>query len=156
VFSNRHYSWKLLGALAVVALLGVVAARRGDAINPMLWRCVAEPRRWEDTRLWIPAARILSVQDAGYEIAAGDPEARVRVVGRAPGKPGDLITLTGTFRSEGPRIEAERSRVYPSRFRLRWLVEIVSVAVALAVLANLARHFLFRPRLLQLEGRDGG
>ena len=156
MFSNRHYRWKLGAAIAAIALLGVLAARRGEAVNPMLWRCVAQPERWQGARLWIPFARIVSVRDASYEIAAGDPEARIRVDGPAPGKPGDLVTLTGTFRADGPRLEPDRSRAFPPRFRLRWLVEAVSIAVVLGVLANLARHFLFRPKLLQVEGDPRG
>ena len=105
MFSNRHYLWKLGAAFAVIAVMGVDAARRGDTINPMLWRCVAEPRRWEGARLWIPYATIVSLREAGYDIATGDPEARIRVDGRAPGIPGDRITLTGTFRADGPRLE---------------------------------------------------
>lgn len=154
MFSNKRYLWKLGAALALIAVMGVSAARRGDSINPMLWRCIAEPARWNDTRLWIPLARIVSLQEASYEIAAGDPEVRLRVEGRAPGAAGDWITLAGTFRAEGPRLDAERSRVLPPRFRLRWLTEAVSVAVLLAVLVNFARHFLFRPKLLQFEKGD--
>ena len=156
MFSNRYHPWKLLAALAAIAALGIVSARRGDRINPTLWRCIAEPERWNDTRLWVPVARITAVRDAGYEIGVGIPEVRIRVDGPVPGKPGDPVTLTGRFRSDGPRLEAERSRVLPPRFRLRWLAEAISVAVALGVLANFSRHFLFRPRLLQVEGETRG
>jgi hypothetical protein len=154
VFSNRYYPWKLGGALALIAVMGVYAARRGERINPMLWRCIAEPQRWKDTRLWLPVARIVSVQAASYEVAAGDPEVRIRVEGRSPGVAGDSITLAGVFRADGPRLEAERARVLPPRFRLRWLAEAVSIAVVLALLANFARHFLFRPKYLQFEKAD--
>ena len=118
MFSNKHYRWKLGGALALIAVLGVYSARKGDSINPMLWRCVAEPERWKDTRLWLPLARIVSVQATSYEVAAGDPEARIRVEGRSPGVVGDAITLAGIFRADGPRLEAERSRVLPQTRRI--------------------------------------
>lgn len=156
MFSNRFYRWKLAAALAAAALMGVYAGHRGQGINPMLWRVVAEPVRWDGNRLWVPQARIVTTGEASYEIAAGDPEARIRVAGPAPGAPGDLISVIGTFRAEGLRLDPERSRVLPPQSRLRWLVEAVSVVTLLAVLADFARHFLFRPRLLQVEGEPHG
>ena len=45
MFSNRGYRWKLGGALALIAVLGVSAARRGETINPPLWRCVVVSAR---------------------------------------------------------------------------------------------------------------
>jgi len=152
VFSNRFYRSKLVAALTLAALLGVYAGKRGESINPMLWRCLTQPERWNHQRLWIPRACIVELRETSYVIAAGEPEARIRIDGPAPGKPGDLISVIGTFRSDGPRLEQERSRILPPQFRLRWLVEAVSVVVALAVLANFARHFLLRPKLLQVEG----
>lgn len=152
MFSNRGYRWKLGAALTVIAILGVAAARWGDSINPALGRCVAEPRRWEGASLWFPAARILSVRETDYEIATG--AAQIRVTGRAPAASGALITLTGIFRADGPRFEPLRTRVLSPHVHLRWLMEAVSIVVALAVLANFARHFLFRPRLLQVERSD--
>lgn len=149
MFSNRHYRLKLAGALVVVALLGVHAAREGDAINPALWRCVVEPDRWQGRTLWIPAAVIVSARDHDFEIVSSD--ARIRVDGRAPGKIGDTVALTGVFRPDGPRLELLRARVLPPHHRFRWLLEAVSVIVVLGVLANFARHFLVRPRVLQVQ-----
>jgi hypothetical protein len=156
VFSNKLFRWKLGAALAAIAVMGVSASHRGSGINPALWRCVAQPERWDKTRLWIPAARIVSVRDSSYDIRSGDPEVTIRVDGAAPAKPDEWIALTGTFRSDGPRLQMERARVLPPRTRLRWLLEAVSVLVALAVLGNLGRHFLFRPRVLQVEGAPRG
>jgi hypothetical protein len=152
VFSNRGYRWKLCGALGVIAMMGVAAALRGDSINPSLWRCVAEPRRWEGASLWFPTARILSVRGSDYDIASG--AAQIRVLGRAPAASGTLITLTGTFHADGPRVDPVRTRVLSPHTQLRWLMEAVSIMVALAVLANFARHFLFRPRMLQVGRSD--
>jgi hypothetical protein len=156
VFSNSLLRWKLGAALATIAVMGVYASHRGDDLNPELWRCVAQPERWNGKRLWLPRARIVSVRDSWYEIVSGDPEAGIRVDGPAPGNPGERISLSGTFQSDGPRLVTERVRVLPPRVRLRWLVEAVSVAVVLAVLANLGRHFLFRPKVLQVEGAPRG
>ena len=156
MFSNKFFGWKFGAALAAIAVMGVYASDRGDDINPALWRCVAQPERWDYTRLWVPGARIVAIRDSGYEIASGDPEVTIRVDGAAPGKLDDRITLTGTFRSDGPRLVTERVRVLPPQTRLRWLVEAVSAVVALAVLANLGRHFLFRPEVLQVEGEPRG
>jgi hypothetical protein len=149
VFSNRHYRLKLGGALLVIALLGVFASRKGNAINPSLWRYVSEPERWRDRPIWLPFATIISVGETDFEIASG--EAEIRVAGPAPAKVGEAITLTAIFRADGPRLEIVRSRVLPPHARLRWLVEAVSVIVALGVLANFARHFAFRPKVLQVE-----
>jgi len=156
VFSNRFFRWKLGAALATIAVMGVYASHRGDGINPGLWRCVAQPHHWNEAHLWLPSARIVSVRESWYEIASGDPEVTIRVDGAAPGKPGDRISWTGTFRSDGPRLLTEQVRVLPPHTRLRWLVEAISVAVLLAVLANLGRHFLFRPKVLQVEGAPRG
>lgn len=152
MFSNRHFGWKLGGALALVAAMGLYGAARADSINPALWRCLAEPDRWSGTRLWLPAARIVAVRSGDFDVGTGDPEVRIRVAGRSPAEAGAVLTLVGTFRAEGPRIDLDRSRILPPHFRLRWVVEAVSVVVALGALANLARHFLFRPRTLQAEG----
>lgn len=149
MFSNRFFRLKLGGALVAIALLGILAARRGNAINPQLYRCVAEPERWKDTRLWLPVARILSVGDSEFRVDSG--EATILVRGRPPAGPGAAVSLTGTFRADGPHLELIRSRVLPPRHRLRWLMEAVSIVVALGVLANFARHFLFRPKVLQIE-----
>jgi len=149
VFSNRYFRLKLAGALIVIALLGISAARRGESINPALWRCVAQPERWNRERLWLPAAVIVSARDADFEIDSG--EVRIRVDGRAPAKVGDAITLTAIFHTEGPRLEMVRGRALPPLSRLRWLVEAVSVVVLLGVLANFARHFAFRPKVVQVE-----
>ncbi len=152
MFSNSLFRWKLGAALATIAVMGVYASHRGEDLKPGLWRCVAQPQRWNEKRLWLPRARIVSSEESWYEIASGDPEATIRVDGAAPARPGEWIALTGTFRSDGPRLLTDQVRVLPPRARLRWLVEAVSVAVVLAVLANLGRHFLFRPKLLQVEG----
>jgi hypothetical protein len=152
VFSNRFYRCKLAAALTLAALLGVYAGKRGESINPMLWRCLAQPERWNNERLWIPRAYIVEVRETSYVIRAGEPEGRIRVDGPAPGKPGDLVSVIGSFRSGGPRLEQDRSRVFLPQFHLRWLVEAISIVVALAVLLNFSRHFLFRPKLLQVEG----
>ena len=152
MFSNRHYRLKLGGALVVIALLGVTAARKGDALNPAVWRCVAEPERWRDQTLWVARAVIVSTRETDFDIDAGD--VRIRVDGRAPGKTGDAVALTGIFRADGPRLDMVKARVLPRHHRLRGLMEAVSVVVALGVLANLARHFLLRPQVLQINRRD--
>jgi hypothetical protein len=149
VFSNRHFRLKLGGALLVIALMGVYAARKGDSINPALWRCVSEPGRWRDSSLWLPYAKILSVRDSEFDIESDD--VTIRVKGRAPAKVGEPVTLTGIFRAEGPYLEMVHSRPLPPHVRLRWLVEAVSVIVVIGVLANFARHFAFRPKVLQVE-----
>jgi hypothetical protein len=152
VFSNRHFRLKLAGALLVIALMGVAAALRGDSINPALWRCVSEPERWRDRPLWLPFATIVSAREGEFEIESG--EVRIRVGGQAPAKPGEAVSLRVIFRAEGPRLDLVRSRVLGPHYRLRWLVEAVSVVVALAVLANFSRHFLCRPQVLQVKAAD--
>ena len=156
MFSNKLFGWKLGAALVAIAAMGVYSSRRGDDLNPALWRCNAQPEEWNETRLWIPNARIVSIRETWYEIASGDPEVTIRVDGAAPGKRDERIALKGTFRSDGPRLVTEKVRVLPPRARLRWLAEAVSVAVVLGVLANLSRHFLFRPKVLQVEGEPRG
>jgi hypothetical protein len=148
VFSNRYFRLKLAGALLLIALQGVYSGRKGESINPLLWRCVAQPERWRDKTL-LMAAVIVSTEATGFEIESG--HARIRVDGTPPGKVHDAVFLTAIFRADGPRLEMIGSRPMPVHYRLRWLVEAVSVVVLLGVLANFARHFAFRPKVLQLE-----
>lgn len=153
MFSNKGYGWKLGAALALIAVLGVYAARKGESINPPLWRCVVEPRRWDNTVLWLPYARVVSVHDAEFEVEATD--AKIRVTGKSPVPVGGRLTLRGIFRADGPRIELIASRPLPPDLgRRRLLMEVVSVLVVLVVIANFIRHFAFRPKVLQVEGVD--
>jgi hypothetical protein len=152
VFSNKGYGWKLLAGLAVIAGLGVLSGKWGDSINPALWRCVVEPRRWNGETLWIPEARILAAGAGDYEISKGD--VRIRVTGAAPGPVGARITLVAVFHADGPTLEARRARLLPEGSASRRLMEIVSGLVLLGVLANLLRHFAFRPDALQVAERS--
>ena len=153
MFSNKGYRWKLGGALALIAVLGISAARRGDAINPPLWRCVVEPAYWDHTPLWLPFARVVSVGNGTFEVAAAD--ATIRAVGSPPGPVGSFVTLRGVFRAEGPRLEVIQSRTLPGNFGLRRrLMEVVSVLVVIGVLINFCRHFVLRPKVLQVEKGD--
>jgi hypothetical protein len=150
VFSNKGFRWKLGSALVVIALLGVYGARRGDTINPPLWRCVVEPARWDNTSLWLPFVQVVSVGAGTFDVSTGD--ATIRVVGPAPGGVGSFVTLRGIFRADGPRIEMIQSRRLPANFGpRRRLMEIVSIIVVLGVLANFCRHFILRPKVLQVQ-----
>lgn len=153
MFSNKAYGWKLGAALLVIAGLGVYAARKGESINPPLWKCVVEPKRWDNTPLWLPFARIASVGESSFEVDA--TEARIRVTGKAPAAVGGTVTLRGVFRADGPRIELIAARALPPDLvGRRRLMEVVSVLVVLVVLANFARHFLVRPKVLQVHSES--
>lgn len=153
MFSNKGYRLKLGGALVAIALLGVLSAQRGEPINPPLWRCIAEPARWNNRELWLPAARILSLRDGGFVIDDGDT--RLAIVGASPARIGERVSLRGTFRADVPRLEMTQARVLPPDLpQRRSLMEVISVLVVLVVLANFARHFLFRPQVLQVK-KDG-
>ena len=148
--SNRHYPLKLGGAILVILLMTGYAGKAATPLNPGLWWCLALPERWNDRTIWLPFARIVSVRESDYEVGA-DEGTRIRVVGRAPAEVGDAITMIAVFRADGPRLEPLRSRVLPRHVRLRWLVEAVSVLVALGVLGNFARHFVIRPKELFVQ-----
>ena len=150
MFGNKGLRWKLAAAVAAIALLGVMAERRGELLNPSLWRCLAQPERWKDRQIWIPGARILSTGPSEHEIQVGD--VRIWVRGPAPADPGDRVSYIAVFRADGPHLEPLKSRKLPGNDRYRWLMEGVSVLIALGVFANFARHFLFRPKFLQVEG----
>lgn len=153
MFGNSRFRLKLGGALVAIALLGVSAARRGQTINPPLWHCVAEPGRWEGKELWLPSGKIVAVRDLGFTVDDGD--VRLRIDGPAPGAIGDRVTLRGTFRADGPHLDLREARILPADLQARRrLMEAVSVLVVLIVLANFARHFLFRPQVLQVKS-DG-
>jgi hypothetical protein len=150
VFGNKGYRWKLGAGLALIAGLGVSAALRGEGVNPSVWRCLASPAIWEGTRIWVPGARIVAVHERDYEIKSGD--ARIRVSGPAPAAVDSRIALIAVFHQDGPSLEPVRTRLLPVNDGLRRLMEGVSILVTLAVLGNFARHFLFRPKVLQVEG----
>jgi hypothetical protein len=150
VFGNKGLRWKLAAAVVAIALLGVMAQRRGELLNPSLWRCLAQPERWKDRQIWIPGARILSTGPSEHEIQVAD--ARIWVRGPAPADPGARVSYIAVFRSDGPHLEPLKSRKLPDNDHYRWLMEGVSILIALGVFANFARHFLFRPKFLQVEG----
>lgn len=150
MFDNRFYRWKLGGSLALIAVMGVYAADHGQGINPMLWRCVAEPARWKDTPVWIPLARVVRVGSTDFDISTGDPQTEIRVVGRSPGQAGERVSLRGIFRAEGPRLDLVAARKIPPHFRFRWLMEGVSLVVGIAVLVNFRRAFQLKLDHLQL------
>jgi hypothetical protein len=149
VFSNKGYRWKLGAAVALIAVLGVYAGNRGDTINPSVGRCLAEPGRWDGAQIWIPAARIVAVHAADYEIESGI--VRVRVAGPAPAPMESRISLIAIFHGAGPLLEQVHSRILPGDERFRLVMEVVSVLVAVAVFANFAGHFLFRPENLYIQ-----
>ena len=153
MFGNKGYCWKLGAALGLIALLGVYAGLRGNTINPSIWRCLSDPRRWEGTRIWVPGARIVAVRDRDYEILAG--AARVRVAGPAPAPAESWISLNAVFHGDGAILEPLQTRILPAQDHSRRVMEVVSVLIALAVLANFGRHFLFRPKILQVNGEAG-
>jgi hypothetical protein len=150
VFGNKGLRWKLAAALTAIALLGILSERRGELLNPSLWRCLAQPERWKDRRIWLPGARILSTGPSEHEIQVGD--VRIWVLGPAPAGLGELVSYIAIFRADGPHLEPLKSRKLPGSDQYRWLMEGVSILIALGVLANFARHFLFRPKFLQVEG----
>jgi hypothetical protein len=150
VFGNRGLRWKLAAALAAIALLGILAERRGDRLNPALWRCLAQPERWDAHSLWIPAARVLSTGPSDHEVLIGT--SRIVVSGPSPAPAGARVSYVAIFRAAGPHLDPLKARTLPDSDLYRWIMEGVSILVALAVLANVARHFLFRPKFLQVEG----
>ena len=151
MFGNRGYAAKLLAGLALIAGFGVLAGSRGETINPSIWRCLAEPGRWDGAEIWVPGGRIAAVRDRDYDLSTGD--ATIRVAGPAPAPRDARISLVAVFHADGPRLDPVRLRPLPAGSLARRIMEAVSIVVFLAVLANFARHFLFRPRLLQAEGR---
>jgi hypothetical protein len=151
VFGNKGLRWKLAAALAAIALLGVYSERRGELRNPSVWRCLAQPERFKDRTLWVPAATVLSTGPAEHMIRTVG-NARIRVNGPAPAAPGTSVAYVAVFRVDGPHLEPLETRTLPASDWRRTVMEVVSVLVALLVLANFARHFLFRPKVLQVEG----
>jgi hypothetical protein len=153
VFSNRAYGWKLGAALFLIAGLGVYAYRKGESINPPVWKCVVEPQRWDNTTLWLPIARIASVGESSFEVDSTD--VRIRVIGKAPAGVDSGVTLRGVFRADGPRIDLIEARALPPDLGgRRRLMEVVSILVVLVVLANFVRHFLVRPKVIQVQRAD--
>ena len=153
MFSNRHFAWKLAAALAAVVLLGLYSERLGDSIHPNLWRCLAQPRRWDGAALWLPRAHVVASDVDGFEIEVDGARARVAPAARVG--PGDTIALTGTYRAAGP-IELTRLKKDPPGEESRRWPMIVSIAVVAFAILNFLRHFSFRPKVIQVEGVEGG
>lgn len=149
MFGNRGYRWKLGAGLAAIALLGISTGIRGESLNPSVWRCLADPQGADGARLWVPSAVITAVHDRDFEILA--EVVRIRVTGPAPAPAGSRISLRAVFHGASPALEPLQIRILPAGNLGRRLMEIVSVIVTLGVLANFTRHFLFRPRVLQVE-----
>ena len=150
MFSNKGYAWKLTAALTVVAGLGIFSAVRGESIHPALWRCLAEPARWDGTELWLSDARVLSSDTRGFEIEYRG--ARAFVVPAGGVGPGDRVSLTGTFQAAGRVIRLDKLDKSSEAKGPRLLSEIVSVLVLALILLNFLRHFAFRPKVVQAEG----
>lgn len=148
LFSDRAWGWKVAAALAVIAGLGLLSERQGRRINPAVWRCVAQPARWDGTPLWLPRVQVVEVAPDAYVIE--QDRVRLTVRGAPPVPAGTWIELRGLFRAEGPRLDPQRVRV-PGPGR-RWVVEAVSLAVLALVLANFLRHFRSRPSAVQAKG----
>ena len=152
MFSNKALKWKLAAALAVVAGLGILSAVRGNPIHPALWRCTAQPKRWDGAELWLSGSRVLASDAGGFEIE--HQYARARVVPAAPVAAGDIVDLTGTFQARGSVILLGKVKVVPPAAGQRLLSEAVSLAVLALILLNFLRHFAFRPGAVRVEGVD--
>jgi hypothetical protein len=62
------------------------------------------------------------------------------------------VAYVAVFRADAPHLEPVETRTRPATEWRRQLMEVVSILIALLVFANFARHFLFRPKVLQVEG----
>lgn len=149
MFGNSLYGWKLLGACGLLALLGAQARRRGLDVDPHLWECLAEPGRRDGAALLLRQARVLSVREAEFRIEVEGQEVLVR--GSAPVQPGDLGSLEATFESRGPALRLVRWQTDPRPGAAGKLLFALQVATLAGVLLNFARHFSFRPSVLQAE-----
>lgn len=149
MFGNRGFGLKLGAGLAVAAAFAAYSGWRGAGVKPAPWRCVAEPDKWDGRTLWVPSACVLWVRPDAFGVVAQDVPLTVRGSGVSEG---DQIEFLGTFRASGPRVDLVRARVLPPHARLRWVVEVVSLAVLAFVLLNFVRHFRYRPGALQGRG----
>jgi hypothetical protein len=152
IFDDRAWGAKLAAALALVVGLGVLSAVRGDSLKPALSRCLAEPQRWEGTRLWIPGGLVAEAGTSDWILSADDRT--VRVEGPPPGPRGTSVSVAGTFRASGPALADARASRRPASPWTRRAMEAASLVVALLVLANAARAFRLDPARLRMERRD--
>ena len=152
MFGNKGFGWKLAGALTLIAVLGVFCNLRAEAVRPSLTRCLAQPARWDGAKLWIPSGTIVSTGRGEYHLSA--VHLTLRVEGPAPAAPGTRIGVQGTFRAADRTLVPAHTRVLAAEGPQRGWMEAISVLVAILILANFIRHFMFRPKALQLEGRD--
>lgn len=152
LFGNRRLGWKLAAALAAIAGLGLLSWAKGRSIHPSLWRCMAQPARWDGAGVWLSPALVTASDAGGFEIEMAG--VRARVAPAAPVAPGETVALTGTFTAQGPLIRAKEVRKVAESSGSRTLSVAVSIAAVLLVLLNFLRHFAFRPKVAQVEGVD--
>lgn len=151
MFDDRRLGWKLAAALGTVLLLAAWAGFLGRSVNPALRYCLSKPEAWDGTEVRL-AGPVLDGTDEGFVLRSPDG-LRVRVRSTEHPSPGTHVEVAGTFRADGPRLDADRLRMLPSTDR-RWLVETVSIAVLLLLLLNFRRRFSFHPDALQARRRD--
>ncbi|GEM_PF-3232279 len=142
MFGNRGLFWKAIAAAGVFAAACWYCHREALEINPGIRRARVRSPRFEGSTLWIPSARVESVEGDHFVIRASDLDVRVR--GRIEGlRVGDTVAVTGAYRSNPPTLEMERGR----RVRVpnwRRIVEVVSLLVLGAVLWLFFRRFRAR------------
>ena len=152
MFSNRFFKTKLIGALVVIACLGVYSASHGRSINPALWRCMAEPERWTGAEVRAGGTAV-DVTAEGFTLDTD--RVRVPVTGvREEVTEGAHVTVRGTFHAEGPHITMMRLRHEPTGSDHRWLIELISLFVLACVLWNFHRKFSVHPESLHVRGSD--
>ncbi len=152
MFSNRRFGWKMAGAVALVLGLGALSAAAGSRVKPAAWQCLAQPEKWDGREVWIPGARVLSVERDGFVLEAN--ALPFRVAGRADVRPDEWVGVAGTFEAAGPRLRLRELRKPGPLGGTRWIVELVSLVVLAVVLLNFLRHFAFRPDLARVEGAE--
>ena len=155
MFSNRFYKLKLFVALTVIALLGVYSGFRGRSINPALWRCMAEPQRWDGIEIRAGGTAV-DVTEGAFTLDTGKVQVPVRGTSEFTEgvAEGDSVTVRGIFLAEGTHVAMIRIRHTSPEAELRWLVELASLLVLAGILWNFYRKFSVHPETVRVGKAD--
>lgn len=142
MFGTSGFYLKLAGAVAFFLACSAYCYRRGLDLNPSIRLAELKAPRYDGAELWVPSATVTEVRSDRFFVRAEGTD--VVVLGRIDDlRAGDVVELSGTYRSAPSTLELARGRKARG-MRFRRGVETVSVLVLVGVLLLFFRRFRVR------------